>query len=127
MKTILVVDDEEEICSSLEDVFNEEGFIVYTARNSKEALNILQKIVPDLILLDIVLPEVNGIELCKKIKKNLSFENVPVILMTSFDNEERKVDSYIAGANNYITKPFEIDDLVLKIRNELEPPAIELN
>ena len=120
MKTILVIDDEEETCKLIENVLSGNGYRVFKANRSDEALSMLDKISPDLILMDIVLQEMSGIELCQKIKKNLSFENVPVIIMTSYDTEKRKVDSYVSGANDYIVKPFDMGELVLKVKNELE-------
>ena len=118
MKKILVVDDEKEICSLVENVLSGEGYQVFKANKCDEVLSRLDEISPDLILIDVIMPEMSGIELCEKIKENPLFENVPVLMMTGYDNEERKADSYASGANNFIAKPFNIKELVSIIKNE---------
>ena len=124
MKIILIIDDDEETCELIENVLSGDGYRVFMANKCEEALNMLKRVSPDLIMIDIVMPEMNGIELCQKIKNNHSFKNVPVIMMTCYDNEERKAGGYIAGANDYIVKPFSVDELTSKVKNELESLSI---
>ncbi len=119
MKTIFIIDDDEEICKLIENVLSGEGYRVFTANRCDEALSRLKKVSPDLIIIDVVMPEMSGIELCQKIRNNHSFDNVPVIMMTGYDSEEREADSYIAGADDFIVKPFNMGELTLKVKNEL--------
>jgi DNA-binding NtrC family response regulator len=106
IKTILIVDDEKEICTVLSDSLSQESFRVFTANNGKIALQLTKKEKPDLILLDIKMPGMDGIEVLKKIKK---MKKKPVVIMlTAFGTLETARKAMKLGAYDYITKPFDL-------------------
>lgn len=113
---ILVVDDSPETVSMLNDALEDEGFSVLVALSGLQAVSICKKISPDLILLDAVMPEMDGFETCRKIKENHNLESVPVIFMTGLDSEATVSSSFESGAADYIQKPIRIVELVARIK-----------
>src|SRR5690606_11996271 len=114
MARILVVEDEEKIARVLELELTYEGYEVEKAKTGYEALEKYREGNWDLILLDIMLPEMSGIEILRRIRKGDSI--TPVILLTAKDSIEDKVTGLDLGANDYITKPFQIEELLARIR-----------
>ncbi|MCX6080691.1 MAG: response regulator transcription factor [Chloroflexi bacterium] len=112
-KTILVVDDEERIRTLLQAYLTQEGFKVVTAANGKLALPVVDQEHPDLILLDIMMPEMDGYEFLRLYSKN---HNEPVILLTARLEESDKVVGLELGADDYVTKPFSLRELTARIR-----------
>ena len=113
MTKIFVVEDEESVLDPLELLLTKEGFKVSTARSGKEALDNYQRIAPDLILLDIMLPEVSGTEVCRQIRTK---SNVPIIMLTAKETEVDKVVGLELGADDYVTKPYSKAELVARIK-----------
>lgn len=113
MATILIVDDEENIASFLRLELEHEGFATKTAYNGREALQLFNEQPFDLVLLDVMLPELNGIEVLKTIRKTSS---VPIIMLTARGETFDKVFGLDTGADDYLAKPFEIDELLARIR-----------
>lgn len=105
-KTILVVDDEKEICTVLSDNLYQEGYRVFTAYNGKKALELVKKEKPDLVLLDIRMPEMDGIEVLRRIKKMK--KEIVVIILTAYGTLETARKAMKLGAYDYITKPFDL-------------------
>lgn len=114
MKTILIVDDDENINNLLFETLEKEGFRVLRAFSGSEALMVLEKNAPDLVLLDLMLPGVCGEEVLKKI------QNVPVIVVSAKADVENKVNLLLGGAADYVTKPFELRELVARIKLQLK-------
>ncbi len=114
-KKILIIDDQDNFCETLGSILSARGYQVKKALNGREALKKLAGFLPDLIILDMVMPEMNGLEVCIKIKKESSLKNIPVLMMSGFDSEDRKANSFIAGADDYITKPFSPEQLLGRI------------
>ncbi|WP_317218630.1 response regulator, partial [Bacteroides caecigallinarum] len=116
---LLVVEDNEDIknyvADSLSDVYD-----VRTADNGKMGLQIALDVVPDVIVTDIMMPEMDGIEVCKTIKNNMCTSHIPVILLTAKNSLHDKEEGYMAGADSYITKPFSASLLKTRIGNILE-------
>ena len=110
MKTILVVDDERDFCTLLSDSLSMEGHRVLTAHNGRKALERVAKETPDLVLLDIKMPGMNGIEVLKRIKKVK--EETPVIILTAYGTLETARKAMKLGADDYVTKP--VDHALLK-------------
>ena len=106
-RKILVVDDETEICSLFAKVLSEEGYKVSTAGNGKEALKKIKKEEPDLVLLDIIMPEMDGIETLAAIKK--FNENIQVIMITAYGTIDTVIKATELGAYDYVTKPFDLE------------------
>lgn len=117
---ILVVDDDADITDFIKLVLEEAGYEVVTAENGRAALKQVIKEKPDLILLDVMMPEMSGWEVCELIKCNEESKNVPVIMITAKSEVQSKVKGMQVGANGYVTKPFEIDDVIEKVRLMLE-------
>jgi len=115
---ILVVDDEVDIRSSLSDYLESEGFNVLSAENGKQALSVFNDNTIDLVISDLVMPELDGIGLVKKIRK--IDEGVPVIIMTAFSTVEYSVEAMKAGAFDFISKPFDFKRVLFVIEKALE-------
>lgn len=117
--TILVVEDDDEVRSYLKREL-EGNFTVLTAINGKEALAVLEGEDVSLILSDVMMPEMNGFELCRLVKNDLSFSHIPVILLTALSEERQKTFAISGGADDYIQKPFETNFVKLKMIRLLE-------
>ena len=115
MSKILIVDDEPNIVMTLEYAFRKQGFEVFIARDGSEALEILNKAVPNVVLLDIMMPNVDGYETLKKIKQNKVLENTKIVFLTA-KNKMSDVEKGLAlGADKYLTKPFSVKKIVSEI------------
>jgi len=110
---ILAVDDEQRMVRFIQLNLEQDGFEVVTAYNGKEALEQVRTQLPDLILLDIMMPDINGFEVLKKIRE---VNNVPVIMLTAKSEEDDRIQGLELGADDYITKPFSPRELVSRIR-----------
>jgi len=118
-RVLLVVDDSPEALSMLNDSLTQAGFSVLVALDGLQALSICRKIVPDLILMDAMMPKLNGFETCKKLREDPAFSSVPVIFMTGLDSDETMLSSFKAGAVDYVQKPFRMDELLERIKAHL--------
>lgn len=118
-QNILIVDDDSKIREVTCIILEGENYQVHAATDGKEALESLAKFNIDLVLLDIMLPDVNGYKLCKTIKNNESTKEIPVILLTSLDGVDNKVRGLDVGANDYLVKPFLQKELLARIRSQL--------
>lgn len=116
---ILLVDDEPDILEIVGYNLKNEGYQVYTAKNGVEGVKIARKVVPHLILLDIMMPEMDGIEACEKIRKINTLENVIISFLTARGEDYSQVAGFEAGADDYITKPIKPKVLVSKIKSLL--------
>ncbi|ECL0006565.1 response regulator transcription factor [Listeria monocytogenes] len=115
-KKILVVDDEKPIADIVKFNLNKEGFDVYCAYDGDEALELVEEVQPDLILLDIMLPGRDGIEVCREVRKKY---DMPIIMVTAKDSEIDKVIGLELGADDYITKPFSNRELIARVKANL--------
>lgn len=123
MKTILIIEDDISILRGLKDNLEFEGYSVLTESNGEKGLRLAMEKNPDLILLDIMLPGMNGYEICRKLKK----ENpeLPIIMITARGSEMDKVSGLDIGADDYVTKPFSIPELLARIRAVLRRISTE--
>lgn len=110
---ILVVDDEPHYLDLLEANFHLDGYKVLTAQSGKEALNLLTTHVVHLVLLDVLLPDLDGFTLCQRIR---AFSRVPIIMLTARNQEEDRIRGLNAGADDYVSKPFSIVELLARVR-----------
>ncbi|KAA9014582.1 response regulator YycF [Niallia endozanthoxylica] len=115
-KKILVVDDEKPIADILQFNLVKEGYEVTCAYDGSEALEMVDTIVPDLVLLDIMLPQLDGMEVCREIRKKY---DMPIIMLTAKDSEIDKVLGLELGADDYITKPFSTRELIARVKANL--------
>ena len=116
IQKILVVDDSKTELHHLSDILGKRGYTVRTAENGVEAMRRLEEEKPDLILMDVVMPGLNGFQLTRAITRDPRFADVPVIMCTSKSQETDKVWGMRQGARDYIVKPVNADELVTKIK-----------
>ncbi|MCK4303871.1 MAG: response regulator [Candidatus Eisenbacteria sp.] len=122
-KRILVVDDEVYIAHILEFSLGMEGYRVVTATDGNEALKKAAEDNPDLIVLDIMMPGMDGYEVCRRLKADEQFAETPIILLTAMDGEADRDKGMEVGASAYMTKPFRPAELIARIRGLLEAVA----
>ena len=113
---IFIIEDETSIIQLVQNNLEKDGFIVSSAINGNEGLKDLKKFEPNLLLLDWMLPDLSGIEICKSIRKDKSFKNLPVIMLTAKGEEEDKIKGLDSGADDYLTKPFSYNELLARIK-----------
>ena len=123
-KTILVVDDEKMIRNLLNVNLTKEGYNVIEATDGVEGVEMAIEKNPDLILLDVMLPKLDGLSVCKKIKSRM---NVPILMVTAKDNEVDKILGLELGADDYVTKPFSIRELIARIKANLRKAEITID
>src|SRR5712691_9805715 len=117
--TILVVDDEVRNVRLMEAILAPRGYTVVTAYNGEEALQQVQWQRPDLILLDVMMPGMNGFEVCRSLKDNADTCLIPVVIMTALGQVEDRIKGIEAGADDFLTKPVNRDELLARIRTSL--------
>jgi len=115
-ENILVVDDEPQIRRVMRSTLTSHGYVISEAKNGEEAIELARKEKPDLILLDVNMPGISGIETCREIRRG---SNAPIIMLTVRSAERDKVLALDAGADDYVTKPFGIEELLARIRAAL--------
>ncbi|SES67958.1 phosphate regulon transcriptional regulator PhoB [Oceanicella actignis] len=113
---IMLVEDEEALCALLEYNLRKEGFAVSVVSDGDEALPAIEDERPDLVLLDWMLPNVSGVEICRAIRARAQLRDMPVIMLTARGEEEDRVRGLELGADDYMTKPFSMTELVARIR-----------
>jgi DNA-binding response OmpR family regulator len=114
---ILIVDDDPSICKFVQANLEARGYVVLLAADGKEAILQAQKEKPDLIILDIVMPEMDGFEVCRKIRE---WSSVPIIMLSAREGEGDKEKSEASGANDYLTKPFVLRELLTMVKTILK-------
>ncbi len=120
---ILLVDDDADICEFLSYNLTKEGYQVYTAQNGRIAIEKVNDISPDLIILDIMMPEMDGFETCKRLRKIDAFKDVLIIFLTARSEDYSQIAGFEAGADDYITKPIQPKLLVSKVKSLLKRSA----
>lgn len=122
MKKILVVDDEKSIAEIVKFNLVKEGYEVFVAFDGEEAIELTKRIEPDLILLDLMLPKIDGLEVCRTIRQNY---DMPIIMVTAKDSEIDKVLGLELGADDYVTKPFSNRELIARVKANLRRKVIQ--
>ena len=110
--TVLIADDEVDIVETLKFMLESEGFDVLTAFDGEEALKLARNACPDIILLDVMMPKINGYKVSRLLKFDKKFQNIPILMVTARSQEEDKLIGEETGADEYITKPFDIMNVV---------------
>lgn len=118
-KTVLIADDEPNIVISLEFLLEQDGYRVLVARDGHEALEAIGREVPDLVLLDIMLPRVSGYDVCQRIRQNPAWAKMRVIMLTARGREVEVAKGLALGADAYVTKPFSTRELLEQVRRQL--------
>ena len=117
---VLIVDDIPDTLALLHDALEESGYTVLVANNGQKALQISQKVLPDIILLDAVMPEMNGFDVCRSIKNDLNTRHIPVIFMTGLTESEHVVEGFSAGGIDYVTKPLSPVEVLARLNTHLK-------
>ncbi len=119
MATVLVVEDEQALALLLKYNLEKEGYEVLIESKGNKVLGVVEKNCPSLILLDWMLPELSGVEICKLIRSKPDLKNIPIIMLTAKGQEEDKVKGLNAGADDYVTKPFSVPELMARVRTNM--------
>lgn len=123
---ILLVDDTPDNLRLLSDILNKQGYKVRSVMNGQTALKAAWAKLPDLILLDINMPQMNGYEVCEKLKANMQTKGIPVIFLSALDEALDKVKAFTVGGADYISKPFQIEEVLVRVENQLNLRAAEV-
>ena len=116
---ILIVDDNQNNLDVLFDLLKKSGFKVLVALNGESAIKQIERIHPTLILLDVMMPGIDGFETCRRLKTNPTTQDIPVIFMTALSETVNKVNGFQVGAVDYITKPFQYEEVLSRLKTHL--------
>jgi len=116
MARILIIDDDKSTTRLLEIILSKDNYEIVAVNNSEEALSTAVVYSPDLILLDVMMPGVDGLEICRNLRAEPQFTQIPVIFFTSIGNVEEKVAAFDSGATDFLTKPVHPEELKIRIR-----------
>jgi DNA-binding response OmpR family regulator len=117
---ILIVDDEVNIVISLEFLMEQAGYDIRVAKNGQEALEQVTEFQPDLVLLDVMMPKINGFEVCRRIREKPTWQNIKIVMLTAKGREVEVTKGLALGADSYITKPFSTKELMAEVRRMLD-------
>lgn len=117
---ILVVDDEPEVHAVLDKMLSRHGYQVESAYNAEEALNSIDQNKPDVVILDIMMPQVSGMEVCNEIRKKPESKDIIILILSARDEQTDRLEGLTQGADDYISKPFHLKALIRKIEFMLE-------
>lgn len=117
---ILVVEDDSDLRKILRAILMREGYSVLTAGDGEEGLEVVEAHHPDLILLDVMMPKMDGRELCRRLKANVRTSQIPIIMLTAMSETNDRIGGLDLGANDYVTKPYEQRELLMRVRNLLD-------
>ncbi len=120
MKKILIVDDEQDIVESLKFVLETSDYQCFCAYNGEEGLRLAKEIIPDLIILDVMMPKINGYKISRLLKFDNKYKNIPILMLTARSQESDKLIGEETGADEYITKPFDLDFVLKKVDEYLK-------
>lgn len=116
---VMVVEDDEAASTFIAEVLKMEGYEPIVVNDSSKAMEIAHSTLPRCILLDLMMPPPDGFKLCKMLRADATFRETPILIVTALDNTDSKIVAIGAGANDYLVKPFSIDDLTLRIKHLL--------
>lgn len=119
MSLVMVIEDEEAISMLLSYNLEKEGFEVAVVANGMNAVSEIERLMPSVIILDWMLPEISGVEICKLIRSKPDIKNIPVIMLTAKSQEEDKIKGLGAGADDYVTKPFSVPELMARVKTNM--------
>ncbi len=122
MTKIMIVDDDVEATTILESLLKLEGYVPTSVNDSTIATQKASLLHPDVFLLDLMMPEIDGFKLCRLLRADREFAHTPIIIITALSDNDSRIVAYGAGATDYITKPYHPHELVLKIREFVKEP-----
>lgn len=123
--TILVVDDEPDMLNLIRLILRRGGWEVVTAASGQAALQLADRYLPDLILLDIMMPDLNGHEVCARLRRDTRFKQTPILALTAQAHLEEQLRAHLAGIDEYIVKPIAPAELLERVRAYLQPAPVE--
>ena len=123
MARILIVDDEPNIVLALELLMKREGYEILTVDDGQKVFEVVKEFSPDLILLDIMMPKMDGYEVCQRIRADASLKDISIIMLTAKGREVEKEKGLALGADYYITKPFSTREVIMKVKEVLAARA----
>lgn len=115
-KTILIIDDEQDIVETLQFSLEIEGYKCICAYDGEAGLTLAKEKKPDLIILDVMMPKINGYKICRLLKFDNLYKNIPIFMITARSQDDDKLIGEETGANEYITKPFELEFVIEKVK-----------
>ena len=118
--TVLVVEDDAGMREFLKNVLAPEGFAVYTADTGQEGIKQALTITPDLVLLDLLMPTMDGVAVCKALRTNKETENIPILVVTGTESRQQIEESMTGGADDFVSKPIDVRDLLVRVRAMLQ-------
>lgn len=119
-KKILIADDEPNIVAAIEFLLQQSGYEVHVARNGEEALELVEACIPDLVLLDVMMPKKSGYEVCTRIRERADWRHIKIVMLSAKGREAEVNKGLSMGADLYVTKPFSTRELMAKIRGLLD-------
>lgn len=122
-KTILIADDEPDIVETLKFLLESEGYRCLTAFDGEEALKLARDNLPSLIILDVMMPKINGYKVSRLLKFDVKYKDIPILMVTARTQEEDRLIGEETGADEYITKPFDINQMLERVQTRLNSPS----
>lgn len=119
MSLVMVIEDEEALSMLLSYNLEKEGYEVATVSNGLNAVSEVERLLPSVIILDWMLPEISGVEICKLIRSKPDIKSIPIIMLTAKSQEEDKIKGLSAGADDYVTKPFSVPELMARVKTNM--------
>ncbi len=119
MSLVMVIEDEEALSMLLSYNLEKEGYEVATVSNGLNAVSEVERLLPSVIILDWMLPEISGVEICKIIRSKPDIKTIPIIMLTAKSQEEDKIKGLSAGADDYVTKPFSVPELMARVKTNM--------
>ena len=114
-KKILIVDDEQDIVETLKFMLEAQGYECHCAYDGETGLSMAKGLIPDLMILDVMMPKMNGYKISRLLKYDAKYKDIPILMVTARSQDEDKLIGQETGVNEYITKPFELDDVINKV------------
>ena len=114
-KKVLIADDEPNIVAAIEFLMKQRGYDVYTATDGGEALDVVERVVPDLVVLDVMMPQTSGYEVCQAIRKRADWRHIKVLMLSAKGRDAELVKGVAMGADLYVTKPFSTRELMARV------------
>lgn len=115
-KKIIVIEDDPDVTEVLKGLFDTSGYEGHFFKSGKEALAVVEDILPDLGIMDLMMPEMSGFEVCQHLKRSGKTRNIPLIAITGYDSRENRLKIFAAGIDDYLPKPFDVRTLLKKIK-----------
>lgn len=119
MSLVMIIEDEEPLAMLLSYNLEKEGYEVATVSNGLNAISEIERLMPSVILLDWMLPKISGVEICKLVRSKPDIKNIPIIMLTAKSQEEDKIKGLGAGADDYVTKPFSVPELMARVKTNM--------